>query len=284
MSLLPKTQDHLDIEDIKDDVLILTGGRFRLVVETTAVNFDLLSEDEQNASIFAYANLVNSLDYAIQILVRTRQVDITTYLHFLRGQLRDQPSAVMKEQLSDYIDFVEQLVLKNTVLQKRFYVSIPYSNTSAVQKNMLDDFAAMLPFSKSKPKSKTFSEDILAKARTSMFRRVDDLKWQFRRLGIQIRILTTEELIRLFYEIYNPEAGENNGITQDPFGYTTPIVHSTLSNEMSERKEEAKKEESKATTQNDTSEQQENKSNKESRSVKQQDEMVHTSPDTGKNG
>lgn len=236
MSLLPKTQNHLDIEDIKNDVLILTGGRFRIVAETTAVNFDLLSEDEQNASIYAYSNLVNSLDYAVQILIRTRQVDITTYLRFLRGQLRDQPSATMKEQLSDYIDFVEQLVLKNTVLQKRFYLTIPYSNTASSQRNLFDDIAANLPFAKKKAKGKNYTDEILVKARASLSGRVEDLQWQFRRLGIQIRILTTSELIRLFYEIYNPEAGQNTGIKQDPFGYTTPIVHSTLSEEMSERR------------------------------------------------
>lgn len=90
MKLLPSTQDHLDILDIQDDVLILTGGRFRIVVEATAINFDLLSEDEQNATIFAYSNLVNSLNYPVQVLIRTRQVDITNYVNYLKGHLQER--------------------------------------------------------------------------------------------------------------------------------------------------------------------------------------------------
>jgi len=241
MSLLPKTQDHLDIIDIKDDVVILTGGRYRMVVETTAVNFDLLSEDEQNSAIYAYASLVNSLDYPIQILVRTRQVDITNYINFLRRQLKEQPSSAMKEQLGDYITFVEQLVLENTVLQKKFYVVLPYMNTSTNQPNLFDSIISSLPFSKSKTAPKGFTEDSVKKAKLTLTRRIEDLQWQFRRLGIQITALPTEELIRLFYEIYNPEAGENSGLRQDPYGYTTPIVRSSLTKEARERESNEEK-------------------------------------------
>lgn len=232
MNINPRSQDYIDIVDIKNDILILTGGRFRLVVETTAVNFDLLSEDEQNATIFAYANLVNSLDYPLQILVRTRQVDITSYVQYLKGHLRNQPTAALREQLSEYIEFSQQLVVDNTVLQKAFYIIIPYFQATAGQsksKSLMD----VLPFmgKKTTAEKTDLSPETLEKIKRELVQRFEELRWQFKRLGIQIRYLTTEELIRLFYEIYNPEAAKNQGLREDVFGYTTFAVKSSLRKE-----------------------------------------------------
>ncbi len=222
MSLLPKTQDHLDVIDVKDNILILTGGRFRLVIEATAINFDLLSEEEQNATIYAYANLVNSIDYPIQILIRTRQVDISSYIKFLEGQIHEQVAGAMREQLQDYIDFVKQLVMENTVLQKRFFVVIPYGTLE------LKAQKSNLPFGGGSSPQTSYSIQALKKAKVELEQKMEELKWQFNRLGIKIRQLNTEELIRLFYEVYNPEAGQNMGMNQDLYGYTTKMVDSSI--------------------------------------------------------
>ncbi len=222
MSLLPKTQDHLDVIDVRDNILILTGGRFRLVIEATAINFDLLSEEEQNATIYAYANLVNSIDYPIQILIRTRQVDITSYIKFLESQIHEQVAGAMREQLQDYIDFVKQLVMENTVLQKKFFVVIPYGTLE------LRAQKSSLPFGGSNSPQTNYSIQALKKAKVELEQKMEELKWQFNRLGIKIRQLNTEELIRLFYEVYNPEAGQNMGMNQDLYGYTTKMVDSSI--------------------------------------------------------
>lgn len=233
MSILPRTQDHLEIIDIRDNVVVLSGGKFRLVFEATAINFDLLSEDEQNATIFAYANLVNSIDYPIQIVIRTRRVDITSYIDYLNEQLHEQPTGALRDQLQDYMDFIQQLVLENTVLQKRFYVVLPYwqGASAATTKSNTGGLAGLLPFGKKKESVNTnYSKDSLAHAKVELEQKFEELKWQFNRLGIKVHQLETQELIRLYYEVYNPEAGENQGVNQDVFGYTSGFVTSTLPN------------------------------------------------------
>lgn len=221
------TQRHLEIMDIKDDVLILTGGRFRIVLETTAVNFDLLSEAEQDAAIYAYANLVNSLDFPIQVVIRTRQVDITNYLDFLKKHEKIQPSAVLREQLHEYIEFIEQLVLENTVLYKRFFVVIPYWSLETQKQGIFDPLLELLP-GKRRSLVPTYSAKAFEDSKRVFEQRKEELAWQFRRLGIKIRQLTSEELIRLFYEIYNPEAGENEGLKEAAEGYTTSFVRPSV--------------------------------------------------------
>ncbi len=218
MKLLPRTQDHLDIIDIKDDILILSGGKFRLVVEATAINFELLSEDEQNATIYAYANLVNSIDYPIQIVIRTRRVDISNYLEYLDSVMHEQPSAALRKQLLNYQEFIKHLVTENTVLSKRFFLVIPY----------FTGVPAAATSTKAKKSSNTYSQQKLIKAKEVLQQKFSDLQWQFNRLGIKVRQLNTEELIRLFYEIYNPESAQSATMNQDIYGYTTSVVRSSL--------------------------------------------------------
>ena len=230
MKLLPRSQDFLEIIDIKENIVILKGGKFRAVIEATAINFDLLSEDEQNATIYAYSNLVNSLNYPIQILIRTRQVDITNYINYLKRFLREQPTAALREQLQDYIDFCEQLVLENIVLSKRFFMVIPYWQAQVQEKkpSFMDNLPLVGGGGKSKTDDNKYSEEAYQKAKRNLHQRFDELKWQFKRLGIQIRLLNSEELIRLYYEILNPESGQNRGLRDDLYGYTTGIVKSSI--------------------------------------------------------
>lgn len=228
MSLLPSTQHHLDIIDIKDDVLILTGGRFRIVLEASAVNFDLLSEAEQDAAIYAYANLVNSLSFPIQVVIRTRQVDITHYLEFLAKHEKLQPSSALREQLQDYISFVKQLVVENIILYKRFFVVIPYLSLETRKEGIFDPLLQALPFAKKEGETPTYSQKSYEDSKRVFEQRKEELSWQFRRLGIKIRQLTSEELVRLFYEIYNPGSAKNEGLKEDVEGYMTSFVQPSV--------------------------------------------------------
>lgn len=234
MAIKASTQQHLDVLDVRDGILILTGGRFRAVLEASAINFDLLSEAEQDAAIFAYRNLVNSLDFPIQVVVRTRQVDITSYVEFLKDQLKEQPSSSMREQLQSYIEFVEQLVLENTVLSKRFFVVLPYWKMEVRSKgsgNLLDPIREIVPFLEPKAEKPKYSETAFADAKRVFEQRRESMAWQFRRLGVQVRQLSDEELVRLFYEIYNPEAGENEALQQDLDGYLNEYVETAIQDE-----------------------------------------------------
>src|SRR5690606_32802292 len=125
------TQSTLSIVDIKDDIAILTNKRYRAVIKVKAINFDLLSEDEQDAIIYAYASLINSLNFPIQILVKTRQLNITSYLDYLERSKQAQPSQVLRDQITSYQHFVQKLVVENNVLFKTFYVVVPFDGVVA---------------------------------------------------------------------------------------------------------------------------------------------------------
>lgn len=222
--LLGTTQNHLDIIDIKDDILVLHGGLFRIVIEAQAINFDLLSEAEQDAAIYSYANLINSLDFPLQVVIRTRQIDISNYLEYLKSFKKLQPTSILRKQLDTYITFINDLVTDNTVLSKRFYVIIPHMKTVTEQttEGFMGPIKGILGGEESR--SKSYSPQDLVEAKKIFNQRSQELIWQFRRIGISVRQLTTEELIRLFYEIYNPESAKNDGLRNDVMGYTTKIV------------------------------------------------------------
>jgi hypothetical protein len=217
------SQNHLDIIDIKDDVLVLKGGRYRIVLEAQAINFDLLSEAEQDAAIYSYANLINSLDFPMQVVIRTRQVDITEYIGYLDGFRKLQPTATLRQQLDSYMQFVRDLVSENTVLYKKFYVIIPHMGKAVEQSSGFME-PIMRIFGKEEKIDRDYSQKQLDDAQKVFAQRTKELIWQFRRLGIGIRQLTTEELIRLYYEIYNPETGQNDGLQTDLMGYTSTII------------------------------------------------------------
>lgn len=204
------TQEHLDIEDIKDDIIILKDGSCCLVLQTTAVNFNLLSETEQDAIIYAYAGLLNSLSFPIQIFIRSQKKDISSYLLLLKKQEEKQKSLKLKKRIKQYQKFVEKIVKENEVLDKNFYIIIPFSSfelgvPQTLKKSLLGK--SQLPFSK---------EYILEKAKTNLYPKRDHLIKQFNRLGLKAVQLTTKELIELFYIIYNPESeGQKLGSNKD---------------------------------------------------------------------
>lgn len=192
------TQDHLMIEDIRDDLVILRDGSCCLVLEASAINFSLLSEKEQEAMIFAYASLLNSLSFPIQILVRSQRKNISAYLRRLDNQEKNLVQPLLKQQLLKYKEFIQETIKKNEVLDKKFYVVIPFS---VLELGIVKSAASLVKKSKSLPFPKDY---ILERAKTNLTPKQDHLMKQFNRLGIKTRLLTTRELINLFFTIYNP--------------------------------------------------------------------------------
>ena len=199
------TQDHLEIADIRDDLVVLKDGSVSLLVRVSAVNFGLLSEMEQEAIIFAYANLLNSLNFSIQIVIRSQQKDISHYVSLLEKEQERQLNPLIKEQIKKYREFITTTVKENNVLDKKFYIVIPFSS---LELGVTQTAGGLINLRKKKGLPMP-AADILAKAKLSLYPKRDHIMRQLGRLGLRAKQMTTSELIEIFYEIYNrPAAGK----------------------------------------------------------------------------
>lgn len=193
------SQDELPIADITDDIVLFKDGGAALVMESTSLNFGLLSEKEQEAVVYAYAALLNSLSFSIQVLVRSQRKDISNYLSYLSDAANKITNSKLTTVMNSYRAFISEIVKKKNVLGKRFFVILPFS---PLELGVKQSFSTMtkkgaLPFPKSY---------ILKKAQISLNPKKDHLVRQAGRLSIKLTQLTTNELVELFYEFYNPVA------------------------------------------------------------------------------
>lgn len=218
------TQKFLDIHDVVNDLLILKDGATALIITVNAMNFGLLAEEEQDAIIYSYAGLLNSLNYTIQIVIKSQTKDVTSYLHLLDEELAVATSHTKKEWIKRYRAFVGNLIKERNVLDKKFYVVIP---ATALEMGLLPP-STVIPGVSQPDLSSVERSVILDKAKEILEPKRDHLMSQFGRIGLIARQLTTQEIIQLFYLSYNPEAAEGQQIT-DTNSYTTPLVKASVS-------------------------------------------------------
>ena len=214
-SIKGSTQQFVEIEDIKDDIVLMRGGSAVLVIETTAVNFGLLSESEQDATIYAYAALLNSLSFPIQIVIRSKKMDISSYLSSLDEKIQNQKSEALRKEMSLYRNFVEATIKDNNVLDKKFYIVIPFSRLELGVGGALPSMKKGLPFDKSY---------ILEKAKNALYPKRDHVVRQLARLSLKAIPLSTPRLASLFYEIFNPDQEGFADISLGIREYLSPMV------------------------------------------------------------
>ncbi|MEA2020212.1 MAG: hypothetical protein U9M98_00575 [Patescibacteria group bacterium] len=195
------TQEHLDIEEITNNLVVLKNGNAVAVLQTTAVNFDLLSEREQDSIIEAYGALLNSLSFPLQIIVRSKRLNINSYINKLSKLRNGQKTPGLKEQMDNYLAFIKNLTQKNEVLDKKCYVSVPFRNIKLTVETPIQKLIRKL---QGKPAEPQIDVDrIIQKATPKLEPRIDQLEKQFNRIGIKVQRLNTEQLTKLFYEMYN---------------------------------------------------------------------------------
>lgn len=195
---IPSTQHHLDIADIREDFVILKNGVVALVLETTSLNFDLLSEREQDAKILAFAGLLNSLNFHIQIAIKTQRTDLSDYVELLESQLKKQMSQGLRMQMEIYIEFIKNLTVTNEVLEKRFFIIIPSSSGISLKPGLFKKIFG--------GKEDTVNVgNAIEKAKVKLFPRRDHIIKQLKKMGLFARPLSSSELVKLYYSVYNPE-------------------------------------------------------------------------------
>lgn len=195
----PSTQEYIDIEDIRNDIAILKDGSAVLILEVTAINFGLFSEREQEATIYAYAQLLNSLTFSIQIVIASKRKDITDYLVYVDNQLARTTSPEIQNQMRKYRDFVTSIVRQGNVLDKKFYITIPFSSLE------LGISSSMTSLFRPRRKPAMPIETIVERATTNLIPKRDHLIRLLARIGLRSHQLTSLEILQLFFELYNRE-------------------------------------------------------------------------------
>jgi hypothetical protein len=215
------TQKLTEIVDINHDLVMYSDGSCSLAVTTSAVNFGLLSEKEQDAIIFTYAGLLNSLSFPIQILIRTQHKDIASYLHLLADQQDKQTNPKLKQSIKDYREFVAATVKEKDVLDKKFYIVIPFSalELGVSTKVLFGSRKRGLPYAK---------DYIYERALMVLTPKRDHIIRLLARVGLRANQLTGIQLTKLFFSIYNPGGimpGESEPIKRKPERVANIQIH-----------------------------------------------------------
>ncbi len=200
------TQDFVPIKEIRDGIVVLKNGTMLMVFMSSSLNFALKSSDEQQAIIMQYQNFLNSLDFTVQILVQSRKLDIRPYLGSLSERMSAQPNELLKIQLKEYINFIRSFTEGVNIMEKSFYVVVPYEppvfqNSSNGGSKIFGLFGGKKDSREEKRQELlTFEEN-----RTQLEQRAGVVSQGLNRCGVRSVPLGTEELIELFYKIFNPD-------------------------------------------------------------------------------
>ena len=188
---------QIDIKGVQDNILLLTNNRYRAVLEVTPVNFELRSEDEQDAIIDIYESFLNSVGVPLQILIRTREIDMDKYLEDLSDQVIQETVPVYKQQLEHYGEFIKSLISTNKILTRHFYVIVPYTASNKSDFDLVKEQVSLIV-------------DIVAKGLS--------------RLGISTKQLSSLALLDLFYSFYSPKQAKTQPLTAQAL----QLVHSSF--------------------------------------------------------
>ena len=186
------TQSFIEIEEIKDDVVLMKDFSAAAVIEVGAVNFWLLSTEEQSSMIYAYSELLNSLSFPVQILIISKKIDVSTYLDYLEGKINKQSIDILKKRMIGYREFIKSVIKINSVLEKRFFFVVPFSPLE-------------MGISGANPGSLN-KEYVFTRAKTALYPKRDNLLRLITKIGLKGSILQRQELTELYYNLYNPSA------------------------------------------------------------------------------
>lgn len=202
------TQNSLQIAEIRDGIVIMNDGSFRSVIMVKSINFDLMSQQEQEAVEYSYQGFLNSLYFPVQISLRSQRVDLQPYIEKLDKIRTEHDNMLLALLMEDYINYIDGLSQQTNIMDKRFYVVVPFFPVIDVQKaltqskNFLSGLAGLF---NSKDQHVTINEADLEAAKTELRNRVQAVLSGLLQCGVQGLPLDTQELIELYYDTYNPD-------------------------------------------------------------------------------
>ncbi len=211
------TQNTLEIAEIRDGIVIMNDGSFRSVIMAKSINFDLMSPQEREAVEYSYQGFLNSLYFPVQITVRSSKVDLGPYIQKLDKIRSEHENMLLALLMEDYINYMDQLAQQTNIMDKKFYIVVPYFPTVDMQKTLADSKKLLSGlgglFSPKPAMQVTITEGDLEKAKEELRNRVQAVLGGLMQCGIQGLPLDTQELIELYYDAYNPDTATRQEIT-----------------------------------------------------------------------
>ena len=201
---LPSTQNYIDIAGIKDGIVIMKNGQYRIILQVTSINFQLKSDDEKNAIIFQFQNFLNSLHFPIQITVRSKRVELAPYLERMMKLAEKQTNPLLRDQTLEYVTFVGKLVEVANIMKKVFYVVIGQDALISKKTGLFGNL-----FNKQTAETLKIAEEEYKRKIDELNGKANSVINGLSGMGLRAKQLTTEEIINFFYQSYNPDLAEN---------------------------------------------------------------------------
>jgi len=191
------TQNFVPIQEVRDGIVILKDGSMRALLMTSSLNFALKSEDEQQSIIYQFQNFLNSLDFSIQIFLQSRRLDIRPYIALLEGRQKEQTNDLLKIQIKEYIQFIKTFTENTNIMTKTFFIVVPYTPPQLSASKGSQFFNKKT--SAAENKTANFEEDSV-----QLQQRVSVVEQGITRTGVRAVQLGTEEIIEVYYRLFNP--------------------------------------------------------------------------------
>lgn len=199
------TLKYVDVESIKDGIIILKNGSLRSVLMVSSINFDLKSTDEQDAIISQYQNFLNSLDFPLQIVVTSRKLNIRPYLEMIKEREKQQTNEMLRMHTVEYQEFITKLTNVTNIMSKFFYIVVPFAPVETKKGGFFDRLSSTLA-----PKQQIIeNRELFETYKNQLWQRVDHVSAGLGGTGLKLTALTTDEIIELLYNSYNPSTMTN---------------------------------------------------------------------------
>ncbi len=199
----------LEIKDVREDIAILKDGSLRAILLTSSLNFALKSSEEQEAIIYQFQNLLNSLDFFCQIVVHTQRLNLTGYTEKLKELEKNQQNELLKSHTKGYREFIERLIASGTIMTKSFYLILPLYPVE------VEGLLLKRSQKEKRLKGLSLTESQFQKCKTILLQRVEFLSLGLKRCGLNAVLLKSEQIIELFWNLHHPKMAER--------GYFPPI-------------------------------------------------------------
>jgi len=197
------TQEFVPIERVRDGIIVLKTGELRSILITNSLNLGLKSEDEQQAVLVQFQAFLNSLDFPVEFFVQSRRLNIKPYIELLQERSTQVKEDLLKIQIHEYMGFITKFTNESNIMTKHFFITVPYINTSA---QSIKAPSSLLSMTGSETVSLT--QDGFESSRIQLEQRVSTVMQGLSRFGLRAQRLDTEEVVELFYKLFNPGEGD----------------------------------------------------------------------------